>query len=186
MAYPATRDPFWRESRFSGYTQKNRKSNGMCGRRDPQHRWSFNQSSLFLDFLAGNQSYHCTPWGNPTRNYFGWQRPCYLLGEGYAKTFKELMDETDWDSYGTGNYEKCADCMVHSGFEATAVADTMRRPLKALAVSLKGVRTEGPMSPEIPLDKQRPAEFVFSRHVEHKVAEIREREAQAKRAPAAE
>jgi hypothetical protein len=96
------------------------------------------------------------------------------------------MEETDWDSYGTGNYEKCADCMVHSGFEATAVADTMRNPLKALAVSLKGVRTEGPMAPEIPLDKQRPAEFVFSRHVEHKVAEIREREAQAKRAPAAE
>jgi hopanoid biosynthesis associated radical SAM protein HpnH len=148
--------------------------------------WSFSQSGLFLDFLAGNQTYHCTPWGNPTRTVFGWQRPCYLLGEGYAKTFKELMEETDWDSYGTGNYEKCADCMVHSGFEATAVADTMQRPLKALAVSLRGVRTEGPMAPEIPLDKQRPAEFVFSRHVEHKVAEIREREAQAKRAPAAE
>ncbi|HKF61176.1 MAG TPA: adenosyl-hopene transferase HpnH, partial [Dongiaceae bacterium] len=148
--------------------------------------WSFSQSGLFLDFLAGNQTYHCTPWGNPTRTVFGWQRPCYLLGEGYAKTFTELMEETDWDSYGTGNYEKCADCMVHSGFEATAVADTMRNPLKALAVSFKGVRTEGPMAPEIPLDKQRPAEFVFSRHVEHKVAEIREREAQAKRAPAAE
>ena len=55
--------------------------------------WSFNQSSLFLDFLAGNQTYHCTPWGNPTRNHFGWQRPCYLLGEGYAKTFKELMED---------------------------------------------------------------------------------------------
>ena len=53
---------------------------------------------LFLDFLAGNQTYHCTPWGNPTRTVFGWQRPCYLLGEGYAKTFKELMDETDWDA----------------------------------------------------------------------------------------
>ena len=77
-------------------------------------QWAFNQSGLFLDFLAGNQTYHCTPWGNPTRTVFGWQRPCYLLGEGYAKTFKELMDETDWDSYGTGNYEKCADCMVHS------------------------------------------------------------------------
>ena len=148
--------------------------------------WSFSQSGRFLDFLAGNQTYPCTPWGNPTRTVFGWQRPCYLLGEGYAKTFTELMEETDWDSYGTGNYEKCADCMVHSGFEATAVTDTMRHPLKALAVSLKGVRTEGPMAPEIPLDKQRPAEFVFSRHVEHKVAEIREREAQAKRAPAAE
>ena len=90
--------------------------------------WSFSQSSLFLDFLAGNQTYHCTPWGNPTRTVFGWQRPCYLLGEGYAKTFKELMDDTDWDNYGTGNYEKCADCMVHSGFEATAVTDAMRKP----------------------------------------------------------
>ena len=136
--------------------------------------WSFSQSSMFLDFLAGNQTYHCTPWGNPTRTVFGWQRPCYLLGEGYAKTFKELMEGTDWDSYGTGNYEKCADCMVHSGFEATAVADVMRHPLKALGVSLRGVNTSKPMAPEIPLDKQRPAEYVFSRHVEHKLKEIRE------------
>ncbi len=89
-------------------------------RRGKGKKWSFGQSPLFLDFLAGNQTYHCTPWGNPTRNVFGWQRPCYLLGEGYAKTYRELMDETDWDKYGTGNYEKCADCMVHSGFEATA------------------------------------------------------------------
>ena len=148
--------------------------------------WSFSQSGLFLDFLAGNQTYHCTPWGNPTRTVFGWQRPCYLLGEGYARTFMELMEETDWESYGTGNYEKCADCMVHSGFEATAVADAMRRPLKALGVGLKGVRTAGPMAPEIPLEPQRPAEYVFSRHVEHKLTEIREREAKAKRAPAAE
>ncbi len=103
--------------------------------------WSFSQSSLFLDFLAGNQEYHCTPWGNPTRNVFGWQRPCYLLGEGYAPTFRELMEETDWDAYGTGNYEKCANCMVHSGYEASAVHDAVRNPLKALAVSLRGVRT---------------------------------------------
>ena len=81
--------------------------------------------ALFLDFLAGNQTYHCTPWGNPTRTVFGWQRPCYLLGEGYAKTFTELMETTDWDSYGTGNYEKCADCMVHCGFEATAAIDAI-------------------------------------------------------------
>jgi hopanoid biosynthesis associated radical SAM protein HpnH len=127
--------------------------------------WSFNQSGLFLDFLAGNQTYRCTPWGNPTRNFFGWQRPCYLLGEGYAKTFKELMEETDWGAYGTGNYEKCADCMVHSGYEATAVMDTVRHPLKAAAVALRGVRTEGEMAPEIPLDRQRPAEYVLGRHV---------------------
>ena len=85
-------------------------------------RWRFSQSTLFMDFLAGNQDYRCTPWGNPTRNVFGWQRPCYLLNEGYADSFRALLEETDWESYGTGNYEKCADCMVHCGYEATAVA----------------------------------------------------------------
>jgi len=139
------------------------------------HKWSFSQSSLFLDFLAGNQSYHCTPWGNPTRNYFGWQRPCYLLGEGYAKSFKELMTETDWDAYGTGNYEKCADCMVHSGYEATAVVDAVKRPLKALGVALSGIRTDGGMAEEIPLDRQRPAEYVFSRHVEQAMTRLEHR-----------
>ena len=135
--------------------------------------WSFTQSTMFLDFLAGNQAYHCTPWGNPTRTVFGWQRPCYLVGEGYAKTFKELMADTAWDDYGVGNYEKCADCMVHSGFEASAVMATVKNPLKALSVSLRGVRTSGPMAPDIPVDKQRPAEFVFSTHVEAKLAEVR-------------
>jgi len=141
-------------------------------------KWSFNQSSMFLDFLAGNQTFHCTPWGNPTRTYFGWQRPCYLLGEGYAKSFKELMETTDWDRYGTGNYEKCADCMVHSGYEATAVAETVRRPWKAAAQALRGIRTEGPMAPDISLARQRPAEFVFSRHVETALARIRSRKAE--------
>jgi hopanoid biosynthesis associated radical SAM protein HpnH len=148
--------------------------------------WSFSQSGLFLDFLAGNQEYRCTPWGNPTRTVFGWQRPCYLLGEGYAKTFRELMEDTDWDSYGTGNYEKCANCMVHSGYEATAVQDAIAHPLKALSVSLRGVRTEGPLAPEIPLDRQRPAQFVFSRHVERKLKEIREAKANANHPIAAE
>jgi hopanoid biosynthesis associated radical SAM protein HpnH len=142
--------------------------------------WSFSQSSLFLDFLAGNQEYHCTPWGNPTRTVFGWQRPCYLLGEGYARTFRELMEETNWDAYGTGNYEKCADCMVHSGYEATAVKDAVAHPLKALAVSLRGTRTDGPMAPEIPLDRQRPAEYVFSRHVEDALARIHRQELERK------
>ena len=148
--------------------------------------WSFSQSGLFLDFLAGNQEYRCTPWGNPTRTVFGWQRPCYLLGEGYAKTFRELMEDTDWDSYGTGNYEKCANCMVHSGYEATAVQDAIAHPLKALSVSLRGVRTEGPLAPEIPLDRQRPAQFVFSRHVERKLKEIRDAKANANHPIAAE
>ncbi len=141
--------------------------------------WDFSQSSLFLDFLAGNQQYHCTPWGNPTRNVFGWQRPCYLLGEGYAKTFRELMDETKWDSYGTGNYEKCADCMVHCGYEATAVNDAVANPLKALGVALRGIRTEGAMAPEIALDRQRPAQYVFSRQVEKQVEKIHRREHEA-------
>jgi hopanoid biosynthesis associated radical SAM protein HpnH len=134
--------------------------------------WAFSQSSLFLDFLSGNQTYHCTPWGNPTRTVFGWQRPCYLLGEGYVQTFRELMEDTDWDAYGTGNYEKCADCMVHSGYEATAVADTVKHPLKALGVALRGVRTDGPMAPDIALDRQRPAQDVFSQHVAIKLTEI--------------
>ncbi len=135
--------------------------------------WAFNQSGLFLDFLAGNQNYACTPWGNPTRTVFGWQRPCYLLGEGYAKTFKELMEETDWDRYGVGNYEKCADCMVHSGFEATAVTDAVKRPWQALKVAVAGVRTEGPMAPDISLANQRPAEYVFSRNVAAQLEQIR-------------
>lgn len=122
-------------------------------------KWPFNQSSLYLDFLAGNQTYKCTPWGTPTRNVFGWQRPCYLLNEGYAKTFKELMEDTDWDSYGTGAYEKCADCMAHCGYEPTAVTDATANPLKMMAVSLRGPRTDGEFAPEIPLDRQRPAEF---------------------------
>jgi hopanoid biosynthesis associated radical SAM protein HpnH len=130
-------------------------------KRQNKRRWRFSQSTLFLDFLAGNQDYRCTPWGNPARNIFGWQRPCYLLGEGYAPTFRDLMESTDWDRYGTGNYEKCADCMVHCGYEPTAVTDTVRRPFKALRVALRGPRTEGPMAPEIPLQTQRPAEYIF-------------------------
>jgi hopanoid biosynthesis associated radical SAM protein HpnH len=144
-------------------------------RRGRGRGWKFNQSALFLDFLAGNQRYLCTPWGKPTRNVFGWQRPCYLLGEGYAKTFRELMETTDWDRYGTGNYEKCADCMVHSGYEATAVVDAVRKPWKIAAAALRGPRTEGPMAEEIALDHQRPAEYVFGRHVEEKMAQLRHR-----------
>jgi hopanoid biosynthesis associated radical SAM protein HpnH len=115
-------------------------------------KWRFNQSSLYLDFLAGNQTYQCTPWGNPTRNVFGWQKPCYLLvGEGIAPSFKSLMEETEWDRYGSGRNPKCADCMVHCGYEPTAVNDTARHPLKALKVFWRGPRTDGPMAPELPI-----------------------------------
>jgi hopanoid biosynthesis associated radical SAM protein HpnH len=114
-------------------------------------KWRFNQSSLYLDFLAGNQTYECTPWGNPTRNVFGWQKPCYLLvGEGYASSFSGLMEETEWNNYGTGRNPKCDNCMVHCGFEATAVNDTVSNPLKALGVFLKGPKTDGKMAPELP------------------------------------
>ena len=147
-------------------------------KQDPRRRggraWRFTQSPLFMDFLAGNQTYACTPWGKPTRNVFGWQRPCYLLGEGFAKTYTELMQTTDWDSYGTGNYEKCADCMVHSGYEATAVVDAVKRPLEVIKVALRGPRVEGPMAPEIGVDHQRPAQYVFSRHVEQAMDRVKE------------
>jgi len=97
----------------------------LANRKDGKHKWVFNQSPLFLEFLMGQRDYDCTPWGNPTYNIFGWQKPCYLLQEGYADTFQELMDETEWDNYGhqSGN-PKCANCMVHSGYEATAVDHT--------------------------------------------------------------
>ena len=87
--------------------------------------WQFNQSPLFLEFLMGERHYACTPWGMPTYNIFGWQKPCYLLQDGYADTFQELMDRTEWEEYGTesGN-PKCANCMVHSGYEASAVNET--------------------------------------------------------------
>lgn len=87
--------------------------------------WKFNQSVLFLEYLMGQRHYKCTPWGMPTYNMFGWQKPCYLLQDGYADTFKELMEATGWDGYGTesGN-PKCANCMVHSGYEASAVDET--------------------------------------------------------------
>jgi len=99
--------------------------------------WTFNQSPLFLEFLMGKQNYSCTPWGMPTFNIFGWQKPCYLLQDGYADTFQELMEATEWHNYGTesGN-PRCANCMVHSGYEASAVNDTF----SSLAGFLRTVR----------------------------------------------
>lgn len=113
-------------------------------------KWKLNHSSLYLDFLAGNQNYDCTPWGNPTRNVFGWQKPCYLLAdEGYVSSFQELLDTTPWDKYGTVNNPKCASCMAHCGYEATAVEDMLSHPLKALLTSIRGPKTEGAMVPEV-------------------------------------
>lgn len=100
-------------------------------------RWVFNQSPLFLEFLMGKRTYECTPWGMPTFNIFGWQKPCYLLQDGYVDTFQELIDTTKWSNYGyeSGN-PKCANCMVHSGYEASAVDHTFSS-LKGLLASAK-------------------------------------------------
>ena len=146
-------------------------------------KWAFSQSSLFLDFLAGNQNYKCTPWGNPTRNIFGWQKPCYLIGEGYVKTFKELMETTEWDQYGTGNYEKCADCMVHCGYEPTAAEDSIKNPLKTLKVALFGPKTDGKMVPDIPLNNQRPAKYMFEELVKKSTKKIEEEEIKEQNIP---
>ncbi len=88
--------------------------------------WRFNQSPLFLEYLMGLRDYDCTPWGMPAYNLFGWQKPCYLLQDGYFETFSELMEQTEWHKYGaeSGN-PRCANCMVHSGYEASAVQDTL-------------------------------------------------------------
>jgi hopanoid biosynthesis associated radical SAM protein HpnH len=135
--------------------------------------WAFTNSPLFLDFLAGNQTYECTPWSMPLRTVFGWQKPCYLVGEGYVQTFAELMEGTDWDQYGVGKYEKCSNCMVHCGFEGTAATDSIRHPLKMFGIGRKGIRTDGPMAPDIDLSNARPAQDTFSNHVERELERIK-------------
>ena len=99
-------------------------------------RWDFNHSPLFLEFLQGKQDYQCTPWGNPNYSVLGWQKPCYLMSDGYAETFQELMDETEWERYGTGRDPRCADCMVHCGYEPTAVMDAVSSPAKMVKSAL--------------------------------------------------
>ena len=117
--------------------------------RRPARRWVFNQSPLFLEFLKGNWHLECTPWGNPTYNIFGWQRPCYLLQEGYCQSFQELLETTDWASYGHGSGNpQCRDCMVHCGYEPTAVAETfgsLRGLLASAWVALFGALPEKPL-----------------------------------------
>jgi len=98
-------------------------------------RWRLNHSPLFLDFLEGKVDFPCTAWGIPSYSIFGWQRPCYLMSDGYAKTYKELVEETDWSRYGRGRDPRCANCMAHCGYEPTAVLATMsslRQSLRAL------------------------------------------------------
>ncbi len=108
------------QKHFLGRARTRRLFRTILSNRKPS--WQFNQSMLFLEFLMGKRDFRCTPWGMPTYSIFGWQKPCYLLQDGYTDTFQELMAETEWSNYGTesGN-PKCANCMVHSGYEATGV-----------------------------------------------------------------
>jgi hopanoid biosynthesis associated radical SAM protein HpnH len=110
------------QQHFLGRARTRRLFRAILSNRKPE--WKFNMSPLFLEFLMGRRTYACTPWGMPTYNVFGWQKPCYLLQDGYAETFQELLESTNWDRYGfeSGN-PKCANCMVHSGYEASAVHD---------------------------------------------------------------
>ena len=123
------------QKHFLGRARTRRLFRAILSNRRPS--WVFNQSPLFLEFLMGRQHYACTPWGMPTFNIFGWQKPCYLLQDGYADTFQELMQATEWQNYGTesGN-PRCANCMVHSGYEASAVNDTF----SSLAGLLRTIR----------------------------------------------
>ena len=142
---------------------------------------------MFLDFLAGNQEFHCTPWGMPTRNVFGWQKPCYLLGEGYVKTFTELMETTDWDAYGTGRYEKCANCMAHCGYEATAADAILKHPLKALASPARHQDRRRRWRRKFRSTNQRPAQYVFDGQVQlHALGDPRQRSARESRQGGAE
>ena len=108
-----------------------------------EKNWNFNHNPLFLDFLVGEKDYDCTPWGSPSYSVLGWQKPCYLLNEGYYQTFQELLEETNWDHYGhnSGN-PKCADCMVHCGYEPTAATDAMQPQniVRSLGTVLGGAR----------------------------------------------
>ncbi|HEV2346140.1 MAG TPA: adenosyl-hopene transferase HpnH [Actinocrinis sp.] len=100
-------------------------------------RWRLNHSPLFLDFLEGKQEFECTAWGIPSYSLFGWQRPCYLMNDGYVKTYRELVETTDWDSYGRGKDERCANCMAHCGYEPSAVLATTA----SLKESLRAMRS---------------------------------------------
>jgi hopanoid biosynthesis associated radical SAM protein HpnH len=102
-----------------------------------RRQWRLNHSPLYLDFLEGRTDYQCTAWGIPSYSIFGWQRPCYLMGDGYARSYRELIEETDWDRYGRGRDPRCDNCMAHCGYEPTAVNETVRAPHKALVAALR-------------------------------------------------
>jgi hopanoid biosynthesis associated radical SAM protein HpnH len=102
-----------------------------------RRRWRLNHSPIFLDFLEGKIDLQCTAWGIPSYSLFGWQRPCYLMADGYASTYQELLDTTDWDAYGRGRDPRCENCMAHCGYEPTAVLASMRSPRQSLRALLQ-------------------------------------------------
>jgi hopanoid biosynthesis associated radical SAM protein HpnH len=144
---------------FLGRARTRRLFRAILANRKPA--WRFNLSPLFLEFLMGKRNYRCTPWGMPTYNLFGWQKPCYLLQDGYADSFAELMESVDWDSYGTesGN-PKCANCMVHSGYEPSAVNDTFGS-LRGFAATVKATFSRYP-DKEALADLNQPVQPVYS------------------------
>jgi hopanoid biosynthesis associated radical SAM protein HpnH len=103
-----------------------------------RRKWRLNHSPVFLDFLEGKKDLQCTPWGIPSYSLLGWQKPCYLLADGYAKTYKELIEDTDWDKFGRGKDERCANCMAHCGYEPTAVIATMGSLRESLRAAVGG------------------------------------------------
>jgi hopanoid biosynthesis associated radical SAM protein HpnH len=151
------------DSRFSIFDWGSRGTNPESRIQNPKsrrRRWTFNQSPLFLEFLRGNWDLECTPWGNPTYNVFGWQKPCYLMQEGYAATFAELLNTTDWSAYGraSGNV-KCRDCMVHCGHEPSAVNATfgsLRGLLAAARITLFGAMRDCPLPEPVGIDAPAP------------------------------
>jgi len=156
---------------------KTKKRSATCSR-SARQEVEFHAFRPVPDFLAGNQTYECTPWGMPARNISAGRSPAICS----AKLHQDLQgtdETTDWETYGTGKYEKCADCMAHCGYEPTAANAAFANPLKAMWVALRGVRTTGPMAPEISLDQQRPAQYIFSAEVQKRLSDIRRDEALA-------
>jgi hopanoid biosynthesis associated radical SAM protein HpnH len=105
-----------------------------------RRKWRLNHSPLFLDFLEGKKDFACTAWGIPCYSVFGWQRPCYLMADGYVGSYQELLDTTDWAMYGRGRDPRCANCMAHCGYEPTAVRATMDSPRESLRAAADTVR----------------------------------------------
>jgi hopanoid biosynthesis associated radical SAM protein HpnH len=127
------------QEHFPGVEQTRRlfKAAFADGRR---RRWRLNHSPLFLDFLEGRTDFQCTAWGIPSYSIFGWQRPCYLMSDGYASSYRELLEGTDWEQYGRGRDPRCDNCMAHCGYEPTAVNESLRAPHKALLSTLRDLR----------------------------------------------